>query len=197
MFLNFKQLFLLFCVVIVFGFSVVFTEPQYAEGVVTVSLSNKELQQDEKIYETGVVASINNEDYYKEIKKTRAKMADKIYEYGQTFLGLEYVWGGETPEGFDCSGFLKYIYGHFGVELPRVATDQYNASEHIQPNQAEKGDLVFFYGSEEDGEQDKIVHVGMYLGGGKFLQSGGPKNNVNVSTVNIYGKSIVFGRVLK
>lgn len=177
------------------AFSVVPSEhDNTAQGSVGFTVSDKELGKSVTVFSSNKMVSIDNKDYYVEVKKSPAQKANAIYNLGCQFMGLEYVWGGTTPAGFDCSGFMQYIYGQNGVEIPRTAAEQYNFSTHIQPNQAKKGDLVFFYGEGDDA--DRIVHVGMYLGKGKFLQSGGPPNNVNESTVNIYGSSIVFGRVL-
>jgi cell wall-associated NlpC family hydrolase len=78
------------------------------------------------------------------------------------FLGRPYVWGGEDPRGFDCSGLVQYVYGRLGVPLPRVARDQYDAGVHVPFSQLEPGDLVFF---------ENLGHVGIYLGHGRFVHA--------------------------
>jgi len=78
------------------------------------------------------------------------------------FLGRPYVWGGEDPSGFDCSGLVQYVYGRLGVSLPRVARDQYHAGLHVPFSQLEPGDLVFF---------EHLGHVGIYLGRGRFVHA--------------------------
>jgi peptidoglycan DL-endopeptidase CwlO len=78
------------------------------------------------------------------------------------YLGRPYVWGGEDPSGFDCSGLVQYVYGRLGVALPRVARDQYHAGVHVPLSQLEPGDLVFF---------EHLGHVGIYLGRGRFVHA--------------------------
>lgn len=88
---------------------------------------------------------------------------------GESFLGVPYRWGGNTPEeGFDCSGFLRYVYRRHGIELPRVTRDQAKVGEPV-PTRIEAlrpGDLMFF---AADGVV--IDHAAMYVGAGRILHS--------------------------
>lgn len=77
-------------------------------------------------------------------------------------LGVPYMWGGETPAGFDCSGLVQYAYGRAGIALPRVAADQFTAGPHVALADLRAGDLVFF---------EHLGHVGIYLGGGRFVHA--------------------------
>ncbi|MBC8172398.1 MAG: C40 family peptidase [Chitinophagales bacterium] len=77
----------------------------------------------------------------------REVIADSILQFAKTFMYVPYVWGGATPEGgFDCSGFVRYVYKKFGIELPRTSGEQFDAGYPIPYVEAEKGDLILFTG---------------------------------------------------
>jgi cell wall-associated NlpC family hydrolase len=80
------------------------------------------------------------------------------------YLGIPYVWGGATPEGFDCSGLVQYVYAQVGVSLPHYTVSQWNypGAVPVAPDELQAGDLVFFNG---------LDHVGIYLGYGYFVDS--------------------------
>ena len=79
------------------------------------------------------------------------------------FLGIPYQWGGASPStGFDCSGFVMYVYAQVGVSLPHNAAAQYGYGVAVSRDQLQPGDLVFF---------DGLGHDGIYIGGGQFIHS--------------------------
>jgi cell wall-associated NlpC family hydrolase len=85
----------------------------------------------------------------------------------ERYLGVRYVWGGGDPtSGFDCSGFVKYVYAQLGVPLPHYAASQYATTMHVDPSQLQPGDLVFF-----EPRADGPGHVGMYVGNGVFIEA--------------------------
>ena len=82
-------------------------------------------------------------------------------------LGVPYQWGGEGPDGFDCSGLVQWAYARAGILLPRVAQDQYDAGPRIPLGAAlTAGDLVFF-----GADSGHVVHVGIYLGDGRMVDA--------------------------
>ncbi len=91
------------------------------------------------------------------VSNTSSKERQGLVEHAQKYIGTPYVWAGESPGGFDCSGFTSYIYKTMGKDLPRRAVDQYNASKKIKEKDVQKGDLVFF----DNGSG--VSHVGMII----------------------------------
>ena len=91
------------------------------------------------------------------------------------YLGTPYVWGGSSPSGFDCSGFVMYVYAQVGISLPHNAAMQYN-TVGVPVSQAElqPGDLVFF---------DGLGHVGIYIGGGQFIHAPHTGDVVKISSL--------------
>ena len=98
------------------------------------------------------------------------------------FLGVPYQRGGNTAEsGFDCSGFVKAIYEQtIGLVLPRRAEQQAAATQTIEKTELQPGDLVFF-----NTMRRAFSHVGIYIGGGKFIHSPKPGAEVRVESMNI------------
>ena len=119
--------------------------------------------------------------------------ADEFVEYAEKLLGAPYAYGGATTEGFDCSGFTKYVAAHFGGYLPHSSGEQYSYGISIEKEELQPGDLVFF-GTSDD--LKKIGHVGIYIGDGKFIhapQAGGTVEISNLS--NVYFDQYYYGAV--
>ncbi len=104
----------------------------------------------------------------------------EIINYALTFVGGRYVWGGDDPHtGADCSGFVKYVYEHFGYTgLPRVSYEQCYAGTRIAASEAKPGDLLFY---ARDGV---VYHVLMYIGNGKAVNAQSTATGIVVSDVN-------------
>jgi peptidoglycan DL-endopeptidase CwlO len=96
------------------------------------------------------------------------------------YLGVPYVWGGASPSGFDCSGLVMYVYAQLGISLPHYTVAQWNATEAIAPSQMEPGDLVFF---------DGLGHVGIYIGGGEFVDAPHTGAFVRIDSLSSFGGS--------
>lgn len=105
---------------------------------------------------------------------------EDIVELARKYLGTQYVWGGSDPSGFDCSGLVTYVFGQNGISLPRVTYDQINVGQSVQPNKLRPGDLVFF---DTDRKRSGPDHVGIYVGGGKFIHAPRPGAKVKISSL--------------
>ena len=91
----------------------------------------------------------------------------QIVAYAEEYLGTPYVLGGNGPNQFDCSGFTKYVYSHFGYTLNRTATDQLQNGVSVSKDELQPGDLVFFkYRTSKP-----VSHVGIYIGNGEFIHA--------------------------
>jgi cell wall-associated NlpC family hydrolase len=89
-----------------------------------------------------------------------------ITEEAKKYIGVPYRFGGVEPGGFDCSGFIQYVYGRKGVSLPRSADEQYGSGRYVSINSLEPGDLVFF-----STYTDGVSHSGIYMGDGEFISA--------------------------
>jgi cell wall-associated NlpC family hydrolase len=93
-------------------------------------------------------------------------------------IGTPYRYGGADPkQGFDCSGLVFYTFGQSGLSVPRNSLAQYKAAKKISLNQAGRGDLVFFQ------DQEKLSHVGIYLGDGRFVHAPASGRTVSVGSL--------------
>lgn len=106
-----------------------------------------------------------------------SSLGAQIATYAQKFVGYPYVYGGTTPSGFDCSGFVQYIYRQFSVSINRTATAQLANGYSVSYDSLRPGDLVFF------GSGSYASHVGMYIGGGKFVHAQGSATGVVISNL--------------
>jgi cell wall-associated NlpC family hydrolase len=87
----------------------------------------------------------------------------RVVTYAKRFLGVRYVYGGSSPRsGFDCSGFVRFVYAHFGVALPHSSYAQFGNGHRVIRGSLRPGDLVFFNG---------LGHVGLYIGHGQFIHA--------------------------
>ncbi len=115
---------------------------------------------------------------------------DEVYDVIDTAkncIGVPYVFGGTNTDGFDCSGFLKYVFAENGFDIPRLADEQYRLGEGLAVNQLVPGDLIFFTTYEEGAS-----HCGLYLGDGKFIHAASSKG-VSISKLDGYWKDLYIG----
>lgn len=110
------------------------------------------------------IAIIGQDGQYHAPAWYKPTKADKLAETAKSLTGIRYVWGGTTTKGFDCSGFVNYVFDQYGIDLPRTSRSMYDTSGESVIG-LQKGDLVFF-------NIGKVTtHVGIYLGDGQFVSA--------------------------
>jgi cell wall-associated NlpC family hydrolase len=103
--------------------------------------------------------------------RTAASEQQRIVRFARHYLGVPYAYGGTSPaSGFDCSGFTRFVYAHFGITLPHYSGGQFDLGRRISRADLRPGDLVFF---------DGVGHVGLYIGHGLFIHA--PHSGTRVS----------------
>ena len=99
---------------------------------------------------------------------------EEVVRTARRYVGARYVWGGETPRGFDCSGFVQWVFAQRGVAMPRTAREQAGVGDAPYPGDLRPGDLLFFWGGE--GAQ----HVAIYAGGDSIIHASTRSRHVQV-----------------
>lgn len=126
-------------------------------------------------------------DYVNVIELNAAELSTEqniglsIVDYARKFIGTPYMYGGSSPSGFDCSGYVKYIMENFGVDMPRTSTDQYSIGVRVNKSELLPGDLVFF---KYNANSYRLSHVGIYVGNGNFIHSPVPGQSVKISPLD-------------
>jgi cell wall-associated NlpC family hydrolase len=103
----------------------------------------------------------------------------QIVRYARRFIGVRYSYGGTSPRsGFDCSGFTRFVYAHFGITLPHYSAAQFSLGHRVSRGGLRPGDLVFFRG---------LGHVGIYVGGGRFIHAPHSGTRVSIMAMSAHG----------
>jgi cell wall-associated NlpC family hydrolase len=104
---------------------------------------------------------------------------DDLARNARRFLGAPYAWGGTSPAGFDCSGFVWYVHKLAGRQLPRDVPGQFGAGPRVPRDQLQAGDTVFFQNTYKPG----LSHNGIYVGEGRFIHAGDERSGVTTSAL--------------
>lgn len=138
--------------------------------------------------------SLTDERQEKPQTQVSASKSSEVADYAKQYLGYSYVVGGKDPNsGFDCSGFTKYIYAHFGYTLGSTAASQNNIGTEISRDNLIPGDLILFLNEEKT----KIGHTGVYVGSGEFVHAANPQRGVvtdNLNTNSYYNERFVTAK---
>ena len=120
---------------------------------------------------------------------TTSSTRQQIIDNAKKLLGTPYVWGGTTPKGFDCSGFVQYVFNQSGISLPRTTTEQYKIGTYVAKSNLQPGDLVFLQNTYRAG----ISHVGIYIGDGKMIHASSSKGVVTSNLSSTYYTQHYYG----
>lgn len=96
-----------------------------------------------------------------------------IVNFAKNFLGVRYIFGGSSPNGFDCSGLVQYVYKHFGINISRTTKTQINDGREVGRNNLQLGDLVF----------PNSGHVTLYIGNNQVIHAQQPGEVVKISNI--------------
>lgn len=135
------------------------------------------------------VESVKNENIKETVKESQEKAVEKsnnlkgeeLVEFAKKYIGYNYAYGGTTPsKGFDCSGFVYYIYNSCGYSLSRTCQSQANEGTEVSKQNLIKGDLIFF----NNGTNGEIGHVGIYIGNGQIVHAANSRRGIVTDTIN-------------
>lgn len=138
---------------------------------------------------------VSPEEYAVAKKQTNGVqyVREELVKTAQSFIDVPYLWGGSSSDtGFDCSGLTMTVYQLNGIDLPRSSMEQYEAGIPVKRDSLTKGDLVFFATSGSD----KVSHVGVYVGGGRFIHAPGIGKIIRIDSLadNYFRKRYLGGR---
>ena len=151
------------------------------------------IQGDARGYISGDHVLLMTQSEYDAFQETADYKGAEIARYAQNFLGARYVYGGNGPNAFDCSGFVNYVYKQFGYSLNRGASSQLENGYSVERSELQAGDLVFFKAS---GTSMPVSHVGLYVGEGTFIHASTQTKGVRLDNLDsgYYADVYVYAR---
>ncbi len=116
---------------------------------------------------------------YAEASPAKSTPGVQVADIAEEQIGAPYVWGGTSPYGFDCTGFVTWVFGQLGLDLPRTEAGQLASGPRVGMDDLQPGDIVVFADTFRRG----LSHTGVYVGGGQFVHAVDERHGVAVSTV--------------
>ena len=110
----------------------------------------------------------------------------QVVEYAKKFLGVPYVYGGNGPSSFDCSGFTKYVFANFGYTLNRTSANQVNNGVYVNKSDIAPGDIILFANTSSG----YIGHVGIYMGNDQFIHASTNSYEVRIDKLSGYYSTV-------
>jgi len=107
-------------------------------------------------------------------------LPDRIEKEAKSLLGVRYKYGATGPSQYDCSGFTKHVFASQGISIPRTSKEQAKIGKYLRYSELKKGDLIFFRANNSN----KVSHVGIFIGNGKFIHASSSKKKVVISNMN-------------
>jgi cell wall-associated NlpC family hydrolase len=120
---------------------------------------------------------------------TKSAPGEEVADLAQQYVGSPYRWGGASPSGFDCTGFVMWVYSQFGVALPHNEAGQLASGASVGIDDLQPGDVLVFANTYRRG----LSHTGIYLGDGQFVHAADERHGVMVSSLGGYWAQHLVG----
>ena len=164
---------------VIFGEDICYIRSDYLD-LTEIPYENADSQNTPRFFENGKSnGTTPSASALKGSASSSSSAGDKIVAKAKQYLGTPYVWGGADPDGFDCSGFVYYVYNSLGYNLPRTQAKMYAQGNPVAKKDLQPGDVVFFQNTYKEG----ISHCGIYVGDGKFIHSSSSGDCVKISSL--------------
>lgn len=161
----------------IFGFNTGWYKVRY-EGQIGYIRSDLVTLTEKPLNNAGRAAASSEDKTSSGSTSSTGDIGQQIATYAQQFVGYPYVYGGSSPSGFDCSGFMQYVFSQFGYSINRTATAQLANGYYVAYDELRPGDIIYFgYGSTAS-------HVGMYIGNGQFVHAQNSSTGVVITSLS-------------